>query len=117
MRHRRKKIHLGRTLGHRRALLKNLATSLILYEKIETTLAKAKTLRPEVERLIAGARRGSLSARRLAAAQLTHKKAVRKLFEVLGPKYQNRPGGYTRVRRLRKRAGDAAEVAVISLVD
>lgn len=118
MRHRNKKLFLGRQLGHRKMLLRNLATSLFLYEKLDTTLAKAKVLRSYAERMITTAKIDTLAARRAALAKLTDKKAVKKLFEVIGPKYQKRAGGYTRIRRLSaRRAGDAGEHAIISLVD
>lgn len=117
MRHRQQKIHLGRQLGHRRALLKNLATSLIFYETIDTTVAKAKILRSYVEPLISLARTDTLAGRRRALVKLTHKNAVKKLFEVLGPKYKSRPGGYTRLRRKTRRAGDAAEIATLAFVE
>lgn len=117
MRHRNKKIYLGRQLGHRKMLVKNLATSLIFYDKIDTTVAKAKILRGYLEKLVTLARVDTLAARRLALARLTHKNAVKKLFEVLGPKYKARPGGYLRIQRKGKRVGDAAEVATISFVE
>ena len=98
--------------------MRNLATSLFLYEKLDTTLAKAKVLRSYAERMITAAKVDSLPARRAALAKLTDKKAVNKLFAVLGPKYLNRAGGYTRIRRvMTRRAGDAGEHAIISLVD
>lgn len=117
MRHRNKKIYLGRSLGHRKMLMKNLATSFIIYETIETTIAKAKLLRSYAERLITLARVDSLAARRRAITKLTDKKAVEKLFKILGPKFKSRAGGYTRIRRGARRAGDAGEKAVISLVE
>lgn len=116
MRHRKKKIHLGRKLGHRKMLLKNLATSFILYEDIETTPAKAKILRSYVEKLITLAKADTVAHRRIALNRLTHKNAVKKLFEVLGPRYNARSGGYARIRRLGTRAGDTAPLVKISLV-
>lgn len=118
MRHRNKKLFLGRELGHRKMLMRNMATSLFLYEKLDTTLAKAKALRSYAERLITGAKVDTLAARRAALAKLTDKNAVKKLFEVIGPRCQSRQGGYTRIRRvMTRRAGDAGERAVISLVE
>jgi len=116
MRHRVKKIHLGRTKSHRTMLLKQLAVSLFLYEDIETTLAKAKKLRPYAERLITLAKEDSVTLRRKAGTKLTHKNAVKKLFEVIGPQYKTRAGGYTRIRRSYRREGDRAEMARIALV-
>ena len=116
MRHKKEKIHLGRKLGHRKVLVRQLATSLFLHEKIETTAAKAKILKSYAERLITLGKEDSQSARRAAARKLTHKMAVKKLFEVLGPKYKERKGGYTRMRRTDLRKGDAAEKAIISLI-
>ena len=117
MRHQKKKIHLNRAQGHRRLLMKNLAASFLLYEKIETTLAKAKLLRSYSERLITLARADNVAARRQALRKLTHKNAVKKLFEVLGPRYKDRPGGYPRIRRASRRIGDRAEMAILSLVE
>lgn len=118
MRHQNKKLFLGRQLGHRKMLMRNMATSLFLYDKIDTTLAKAKVLRSYAERLITSAKVDTLASRRAALAKLTDKKAVAKLFEVIGPKYKNRAGGYTRIRRISaRRVGDAGEHAIISLVD
>lgn len=117
MRHRKSPKTPGRTNEQRKIILENLATSLILHERLETTVAKARAVRPFVERLISSSRTGTLAARRRAESKLTHKNAVRKLFEVLGPKYKERPGGYTRIRRTRTRVGDSAELAVISFVE
>jgi len=116
MRHRKEKIHLGRKQGHRRQLVRELATSLFLYETIETTLAKAKTIRPYAERLITLAKQDSVAARRKADTKLSHKNAVRKLFEVLGPKYKERQGGYLRIAKTTLRQGDRSQMAKISLV-
>ncbi len=116
MRHQKKKIHLGRKQSHRRVLLKQLATSLFLYEKIETTVAKSKSLRSYEERLITLTKKDTVSGRRAADKSLSHKNAVKKLFEVIGPKYKDRDGGYTRIRRTVRRAGDSAEKTIISLV-
>ena len=116
MRHRKKIIKLNRSRTHRIALLKQLATSLFLYEQIETTVAKAKAVKPYAERLITCAKQDTPTARRSARVKLLHKNAVCKLFEVIGPKYSNRAGGYARITRTARREGDSAEKAVISLV-
>ncbi|MDP1709834.1 MAG: 50S ribosomal protein L17 [Candidatus Komeilibacteria bacterium] len=89
----------------------------MLYEKMETTLAKAKIIRPYVERLITSAKIDTLAARRAALAKLTDKKAVKKLFEEIGPRYKTRAGGYTRIRRVQTRLSDSAECAIISLIE
>ena len=117
MRHRRKGRSLSRTAEHRKAMLRNMATSLFLHGRIETTTAKAKELRRYAEPLITKAKRGDLHARRLVARDIQDDVALAKLFAELGPKYAERPGGYTRVRLLGHRAGDAAEMAIIELVD
>jgi len=117
MRHRKKGRKLNRTASHRRAMLRNMATSLFLHERIETTTAKAKELRPYAERLITLAKRGDLHARRLAAARMQDRDVVGKLFDELGPRYSDRPGGYTRILKLGARKGDAAEMALIELVN
>lgn len=108
---------LGRTAAHRRALYRNLAISLITHERIRTTTPKAKEARRLVDRLITFAKRGDLSARRHVASILNDKGAVQKLFDELGPRYADRPGGYTRVLKYAKvRRGDAAEMALLELV-
>lgn len=107
----------NRTKGHRRALMANLANALLKHEQITTTLPKAKDLRPYVERIITLGKRGTLHARRLAAARLRDEKVVAKLFETLGPRYKDRQGGYCRVLKAGFRHGDAAPMAVIELVD
>lgn len=117
MRHRKKGRKLNRTASHRRATLRNMATSLFLHERIETTTAKAKELRPYAERLITLAKRGDLHARRLAAAKIRDRDVVGKLFDDIGPRFQDRPGGYTRVLKLGARKGDAAEMSLIELVN
>ncbi|MEM8731026.1 MAG: 50S ribosomal protein L17 [Pseudomonadota bacterium] len=117
MRHARGYRRLNRTHEHRKALFSNMAGSLIEHEQIKTTLPKAKELRPIVEKLITLAKRGDLHARRLAAAQLKQDKDVAKLFEILGPRYQDRPGGYTRVLKAGFRYGDMAPMAIIEFVD
>jgi large subunit ribosomal protein L17 len=107
---------LGRTSGHRRALLRSLTTSLFRYERIRTTLPKAKELRPFAEKLITLARRDDLHARRLVVRQVADKDVVKKLFTTLGPRFAGRPGGYTRTMRLGPRQGDGAEMALVELV-
>ncbi|OQB45752.1 MAG: 50S ribosomal protein L17 [Firmicutes bacterium ADurb.Bin153] len=107
---------LGRDVGARRALLRSLVTNLFLYNRIETTEAKAKAMRPVAERLITKARKGNLHNTRLAAAYLTSPEALKKLFEEIGPKFVERPGGYTRIMKTGMRRGDAAPMAMIELV-
>lgn len=116
MRHRKKGRQLSRTRSHRKATLRNMATSLFLHERIETTTAKAKELRPYAERLITLARRGDVHARRLAAMKIQDRKVLGKLFDEIAPRYAERPGGYTRVLKLGNRKGDAAEMSLIELV-
>ena len=117
MRHRRAGRKLNRTPSHRRALFANMAAALIKHEQIVTTLPKAKELRRVADRLITLAKRGDLHARRLAASRVRDETMVKKLFDVLGPRYQDRTGGYTRVMRAGFRYGDSAPMAVIELVD
>ena len=117
MRHRKKGRKLSRTPSHRKAALRNMAVNLFQHGRIETTTAKAKELRPFAERLITLAKRGDLHARRLAVRRLGDRKAVGELFEEIGPRFQDRPGGYTRILKLSPRKGDAAEMALIELVD
>ncbi len=117
MRHRKKGRKLSRTASHRRAMLRNMATSLFRHERVTTTTAKAKELRPYAERLITLARRGDLHARRLAARKIADKEVLAKLFEDIGPRFAERPGGYTRILKLGHRRGDAAEMALIELVE
>jgi len=107
---------LGRTSSHRRALLRNLATSLFRYERIRTTLPKAKELRPVAERLITLARRDDLSARRRVLRVVSDRDVVKKLFDTLGPRFATRPGGYTRVLKLASRQGDDADMAIVELI-
>jgi len=116
MRHRKGGFKLHRSPGHRKALLRNLVTNLILYERIITTVTKAKAARPLVDRMITLAKQDTLHARRLAAAFLYNKEAVKKLFDQLGPRFANRPGGYTRLVRIAPRRGDGAEQAMLELV-
>ncbi len=117
MRHRKKGRHFSRTAEHRRAMLRNLATSLFRHGRIETTTAKAKELRSFAEPLITKAKRGDLHARRLVARKIQDREVLKKLFEEIGPRYADRPGGYTRVVHLGHRSGDAAEMAIIELVE
>ena len=117
MRHSKGYRRLNRTHEHRKALFANMAGSLIEHEQIKTTLPKAKELRPIVEKLITLAKRGDLHARRLAASQLKEDQYVTKLFDVLGPRYTERAGGYTRVLRAGFRYGDMAPMAIIEFVD
>lgn len=116
MRHRKKKKTLDRTAKARKALLSILASQLVLYEKIQTTEAKAKALRPFVERLISRSRAGDLAARRYLMRFLSVEQAVKKLIEDVGPRYKERAGGYTRIIKIGQRQGDAAYVARIELV-
>jgi len=117
MRHARGYRRLTRTHEHRKALFANMAGSLIEHEQIKTTLPKAKELRPVIEKMITLAKRGDLHARRQAAAKLKEDKDVAKLFDVLGPRYKDRAGGYTRVLKAGFRYGDMAPMAIIELVD
>ncbi len=117
MRHKCHRSRLNRSLGHRTATLRNLAKALIEHERIETTQTKAKTLRPFVEGLITLSKKGSLHHRRQAFSKLNCKKAVHKLFEELGARYQSRNGGYTRIILGRRRMGDGSEMAYIELID
>ena len=116
MRHKVAGYKLGRTTSHRRSLLRNLATSLILEERIETTIPKAKALRPIVEKMITLGKRGDLSARRQAHAYLMTKAAVDRLFETVGPRFGDREGGYTRIIRGGWQKGDGADKAFIELL-
>jgi large subunit ribosomal protein L17 len=117
MRHGKAHRKLNRTAEHRRAMFANMAAALIKHEQIITTLPKAKDLRPVVEKLITLGKRGDLHARRQAVAKLRDLAMVKKLFEVLGPRYKARNGGYTRVLKAGFRYGDSAPVAVIEFVD
>jgi len=118
MRHRRAGNHLARTSSHRTAMALNMATALIEHERIITTVPKAKNLRPFVEKLVTLSKADSVHHRRLAFARLGDKAAVKKLFDVLGPRFDARPGGYTRILKLAKRRlGDRAEQAVIEFVE
>jgi large subunit ribosomal protein L17 len=117
MRHRVGGRKLQRTSSHRAALFRNMAAALIKHEQILTTTAKAKELRPYVEKLVTLAKRGGLSNRRLAQSRLMDDAQLAKLFDVLGPRYANRDGGYTRVIKAGIRSSDAAAIAVIEFVD
>ncbi|MBN1317618.1 MAG: 50S ribosomal protein L17 [Anaerolineales bacterium] len=124
MRHRVSGRRLGRSSSHRRALRRNLITQLFVHGQIETTEAKARAIRPDAEKLITLAKRGlkketagQVHSRRLAASRLYSKNAVSKLFEEIAPRYENRPGGYTRMLKIGRRLGDNAEMAVLELVD
>ena len=117
MRHARGYRRLNRTHEHRKALFANMAGSLIEHEQIKTTLPKAKELRPIVEKLVTLAKRGDLHARRQAASSLKQDMHVAKLFEVLGPRYAERPGGYIRIMKAGFRYGDMAPMAIIEFVD
>ena len=117
MRHAKGYRRLNRTHEHRKAMLANMAGSLIEHEQIKTTLPKAKEMKRYVEKLITLGKRGDLHARRQAAALLKQDKDVAKLFEVLGPRYAERQGGYTRVLKAGFRYGDMAPMAIIELVD
>ena len=117
MRHNRAINHLGRQSGHRKAMLANMASSLILHKSIETTVAKAKALRTYVEPLITKSKEDTTHSRRVVFSYLKQKEAVSELFRVVAPKIAERPGGYTRVVRTGFRVGDAADMAVIQLVD
>ncbi len=117
MRHRVGHRKLQRTSAHRAALLRNMASALIKHEQITTTVAKAKELRPYVEKLVTLAKRGGLSNRRLAISRTGDEAMVTKLFDTLAPRYDGRSGGYTRVIKAGFRASDAAAMAVIEFVD
>jgi len=117
MYHRKSYRRFGRSSEHRQAMFANLAASLIKHEQIITTLPKAKDLRPVVEKLVTLGKRGDLHARRQALAKLGDEKMVKKLIDVLAPRYKERQGGYTRILKAGYRYGDAAPVAVIEFVD
>ena len=117
MRHRKSGRHLNRTSSHRQAMFRNMAASLIEHEMIKTTVPKAKELRRIAEPLITLAKEDSVANRRLAFSRTRNKAAVGKLFSELGPRYEGRPGGYTRILKCGYRAGDAAPMAYIELVD
>jgi len=117
MRHNKAINHLGRKSGHRKALLANMATSLLLHKRIETTVAKAKALQVYVEPLITKSKDDSTHSRRVVFSYLKNKEAVTELFRTVAPKIADRPGGYTRVLKTGFRQGDGADMALIELVD
>jgi len=117
MRHQKKTIKLGRTAEHRKALLANQVCSLIEHQRIKTTLAKAKAVRPLAERMVTLGKNGSVHARRTALATLRQKKAVKKLFDDIAPRSTERNGGYTRIVKLGQRKSDSAPMAFIEWVD
>ncbi|MBE6233970.1 MAG: 50S ribosomal protein L17 [Bacteroidales bacterium] len=117
MRHNKAINHLGRKSGHRKALLANMATSLILHKRIQTTVAKAKALKVYVEPLITKSKDDSTHSRRVVFSYLKNKEAVTELFRTVAPKIADRPGGYTRVLKTGFRQGDGADMALIELVD
>ncbi len=117
MRHGKKDNHLGRTASHRKAMLSNMAASLIIHKRIETTLAKAKELRKYVEPLLTRAKEDSTHNRRVVFSYLNDKESTKELFGVVSDKIADRPGGYTRIIKLGNRLGDAAETCLIELVD
>ncbi len=117
MRHGKTVNHLGRTSSHRKAMLSNMATSLIMHKRIKTTVAKAKALRVYVEPLLTKAKSDNTNNRRVVFSYLQNKEAINALFNEVADKIANRPGGYTRIVRIDNRAGDNAEMAIIELVD
>jgi len=117
MRHRKSGRKLNRTASHRKAMFANMAAALINHEQIKTTLPKAKELKPFVEKLVTLAKRGDLHARRIAISRVRDEAMVKKLFEAIGPRYEDRHGGYTRVLKAGFRYGDNAPIAVIEFVD
>src|SRR5664279_4859087 len=116
MRHRRAGWKLGRNTEHRRALLRNLVTSLIVDERIETTLTKAKAMRPHVEKMITLGKRGDVASRRLAASYLMTRESVDKLFDTISPRYGDRNGGYLRIVHGGFRQGDGGDIAFVELL-
>jgi large subunit ribosomal protein L17 len=117
MRHRIRHRKLGRTSAHRKALFRNQLSALFTHERIITTLAKAKELRPIAERMVTLAGTGTLPARRKALTMVPDKDVVRRLFDDIAPRFTDRPGGYTRIMRVGRRRGDGAELAIIEFVD
>ena len=116
MRHRNGGFKLGRNTSHRRALLRNLVTSIIIHDRVHTTLTKAKATRPIVEKMITLGKNGSVHARRQALAYLMSPESVDRLFAVVAPRYESRPGGYSRIVKSGVRKGDSAETAFIELL-
>lgn len=117
MRHNKAGRRFGRTTSHREAMFRNMVTSLLLHEKVQTTDAKAKELRPLAEKMITLGKRGDLHAVRQAAAYIRDKAVVTKLFATIAPRYKDRPGGYTRIIKIGMRPGDTAQVSIIELVE
>ncbi len=117
MRHNKKFNHLGRQRGHRKAMLANMASSLIMHKRIETTVAKAKALKMYLEPLVTKSKTDSTHQRRMVFSYLKQKEAVTELFRTIAPKIADRPGGYTRILRTGFRLGDAAEMCIIEFVD
>ena len=117
MRHNKNFNHLGRQAGHRKALMSNMASSLILHKRIETTVAKAKALKKFVEPLVTKSKNDTTHSRRVVFSYLKQKEAVSELFRAIAPKIADRPGGYTRILKLGKRRGDAAEMCILALVE
>ena len=117
MRHNFRKKKLGRTSSHRRALFRNQLASLIEHERITTTLAKAKALRPVAEKLVTQGRRDTVHARRLVRRWVSDRRLVKRLFDEVAPRFTDRPGGYLRIVKLGPRHGDGAETAVLEFVD
>jgi large subunit ribosomal protein L17 len=116
MRHRNAGFKLGRNTSHRRAMLRNLVTSIILMDRVETTITKCKATRPIVEKMITLGKRGTVHARRQALSYMMTPESVDRLFNIVAPRYGTRPGGYCRIVRLGPRKGDAAEMAFIELL-
>ena len=117
MRHKMAHRKLNRTASHRKAMFANMSSSLVEHEQIVTTLPKAKELRPFVEKLVTLAKKGDLNSRRIAIARMRNKEQAKKLFDILGPRYADRPGGYIRVLKAGFRYGDNAPMAVIEFVE
>ena len=117
MRHKIAHRKLNRTASHRKAMFANMSSSLVEHEQIVTTLPKAKELRPFVEKLVTLAKKGDLNSRRIAIARMRNKEQAKKLFDVLGPRYADRQGGYIRIMKAGYRYGDNAPMAVIEFVD
>ena len=117
MRHKMAHRKLNRTASHRKAMFANMSSSLVEHEQIVTTLPKAKELRPFVEKLVTLAKKGDLNSRRIAIARMRNKEQAKKLFDILGPRYAERPGGYIRIMKAGFRYGDNAPMAVIEFVE
>jgi large subunit ribosomal protein L17 len=117
MQHNRAGRKLGRTTAHRKALFRNQLSSLITHERIQTTLPKAKDLRPLIEKMVTLGKRGGLHARRLALKTIPEATTIKKLFEEIAPRFKERAGGYTRIMKLGRRQGDGAEMAILEFID